>query len=72
MSGVDRMVVVTPYGRRYHRVRDGERLKHAACGGFVQTNLSQIPQSEALEQGYKPCDNCSWETNAAEIGGTGP
>lgn len=61
MSGVDRMVVVSPYGRRYHRVKEGQRAKHAACGGFVQTNLSKIPQSEAEQQGYSPCQNCSWE-----------
>lgn len=68
----DRTVVVTPYGRRFHRIREGERLKHAACGGFNQTNLSGIPISEALEQGYTPCQNCNWDfTEAIEDGGDG-
>jgi len=60
-DGIDRTVVVTPYGKRYHRVKNTQRSKYAACGGFVQTNLSRIPQSEALEQEYSPCNNCSWE-----------
>jgi len=59
---IERTVVVTPYGKRYHRVKDGQRAKHAACGGFIQTNLSKIPQSEAKEQGYSPCENCDWES----------
>lgn len=59
-GAVTRMVVATPYGRRYHRLTDGKRPKHAACGGFVQTNLFRLPQSEAVEQGYSACQNCSW------------
>lgn len=62
MRDLERAVVVTPYGRRYHRIQTGQRLKEAACGGFVQTNLARIPESEAREQGYSPCQNCDWET----------
>ncbi|QIO24531.1 hypothetical protein [Haloarcula sp. JP-L23] len=58
---VDRTVVVTPYGKRYHRVKGGQRAKHAACGGFRQTTLFKIPQSEAKEQGYSACENCDWQ-----------
>lgn len=61
-SGGHRQVVAAPYGERYHRFRPGMRLKHAACGGFNQTNLFRLPESEALEQGYTRCENCDWET----------
>lgn len=59
---LERAVVVTPYGRRYHRINSGQRMKDAACGGFVQTNLARIPESEAREQGYSPCQICDWDT----------
>lgn len=59
---IQREVVVTPYGERYHRLplTGHARPKDAACGGFVQMNLSRIPQSEAEKQGYTACQNCDW------------
>lgn len=59
---IDREVVVTPYGERYHRIphSDIARAKDAACGGFVQANLARMLQSAAVENGYSPCQNCDW------------
>lgn len=60
-ASVDRLVVVTMYGERFHNIPwEGARAKHSACGGFVRSNLSVIPQSEAVEQGYSECHNCPW------------
>lgn len=70
MSALDRDVVVTPYGSRYHRIplRETARMKDAACGGFNSTTLSKIPESEAIEQGYTACINCDWITVATDGG----
>lgn len=61
-TAIHRDVVITPNGTRYHRIphSDTARVKDAACGGFNQTKLETVDQSEAEARGYTACRTCDW------------